>query len=118
MKRAGNLWSELTSFGNLLQAAKRAAAGKRTRPDVANYLLDLEGQLLSIRHELIAGTYEAGPYRTFQLTEPKARAISAPPFRHGVGHHGLTQVLEPVFERRFSKDSFACRNGLGTHRAL
>ncbi len=33
-------------------------------------------------------------------------------------HHALTQVLEPIFERRFSKDSFACRSGKGTHAAL
>jgi hypothetical protein len=26
--------------------------------------------------------------------------------------------LEPVFERRFSQDSYACRQGFGTHRAL
>ena len=30
----------------------------------------------------------------------------------------MTQLLEPIFERRFSKDSFACRKGFGTHRAL
>ena len=32
VKRVGNLWQELTSIGNLMLAAKRAAAGKRTRP--------------------------------------------------------------------------------------
>jgi len=33
-------------------------------------------------------------------------------------HHALTQILEPVFERRFTKDSYACRVGMGVHKAL
>jgi hypothetical protein len=39
MRRVGNLWGELTSFGNLLgaaEAAEAAAAGKRKRPDVGD----------------------------------------------------------------------------------
>ena len=45
VKRVGGLWPQLISFPNLLLAARRAAAGKRTRPDVAAFLLDLEPQL-------------------------------------------------------------------------
>jgi hypothetical protein len=30
----------------------------------------------------------------------------------------LTRTLEPVFEKRFSPYSFACRKGFGTHAAL
>lgn len=118
VKRAGSLWPELTSFANLMLAAKRAAAGKRFRPDVAAFLLDLEGHVLGIQRDLIAESYQPGPYRTFQIQDPKPRLISAAPFRDRVIHHALTQVLEPVFEPRFSKDSFACRAGLGTHRAV
>ena len=53
-----------------------------------------------------------------RIREPKPRLISAAPFRDRVVHHAVTQVLEPIFERRFSPDSFACRKGLGTHRAI
>ena len=35
-------WERLTTFANLLAAAQGAAAGKRTRPDVAAYLMNLE----------------------------------------------------------------------------
>jgi hypothetical protein len=44
--------------------------------------------------------------------------ISAAPFRDRVVHHALTRVLEPIFERRFAPNSYACRTGFGTHRAL
>lgn len=49
---------------------------------------------------------------------PKPRLISAAPFRDRVVHHALTRVIEPVFEARFLPNSFACRKGLGTHKAL
>ena len=33
-------------------------------------------------------------------------------------HHALCNLIEPVFERSFVKDSYANRVGKGTHRAL
>jgi len=118
VKRVGSLWPELTSFANLLAAAEAAAAGKRKRPDVAAFRIDLETELIRLRHELQEGSYRPGRYRTFTILDPKPRQISAAPFRDRVVHHALTRMLEPVFERRFSSNSFACRAGMGTHKAL
>jgi RNA-directed DNA polymerase len=91
------------------------ARGKRSRLDVARFLLNLESELWLLRRELEEERYHPGPYRSFRVRDPKPRLISAAPFRDRVVHHALTQVLEPIFERRFSKDSFACREGFGTH---
>jgi len=33
-------------------------------------------------------------------------------------HHALVRVIEPLFERRFIEDSFACRRGKGTHAGM
>ncbi len=118
MKRAGGLWPELVSWSNLCRALHRAALGKRGRPDVAAFLLEWEPRLVQLQRELRGGAYTPGGYRTFQVREPKPRRISAAPFRDRVVHHALTQVLEPVFERRFVPQSYACRTGLGTHKAL
>jgi len=118
MKRAGNLWSTLISWSNLLQAALSAAQGKRRRPDVAVFLLDLEPNLIRLQADLREGAYKPGEYRTFLIREPKPRQISAAPFRDRVVHHALTQIIGPLWERRFSAHSYACRPGLGTHMAL
>lgn len=118
MRRVGNLWPQLISFPNLLGAALAAAKGKRSRPDVARFLLNLEQELVRLQRVLVSGEYRPGPYRTFVVREPKPRLISATSFRDRVVHHALTRVLEPVFERRFLSTSFACRKGFGTHRAL
>lgn len=118
MKRVGGLWTQLTDWQNLAEAARRASLGKRSRPDVAAFLMDLEPNLAALRRELLSGGYTPGAYRTFLIREPKPRQISAAPFRDRVVHHALTQILEPVFEPRFSPASYACRVGKGSHRAL
>ena len=101
MKRIGNLWAELTSFRNLLKAAKGAAAGKKKRHDVASFLMNLEPELLSLQRELISGEYQTGAYRTFLVKDPKPRRISAAPFRDRVVHHALTNILS-----QFSRNGF------------
>jgi retron-type reverse transcriptase len=118
VKRHGHLWDELTSFRNLLQAALKARRGKRRRANVATFEFHLERELHQLQDELRRQTYTPGPYRTFQITEPKPRLISAAPFRDRVVHHALCRVLEPIFEPGFIFDSYGCRKGKGTHAAV
>jgi len=112
------LWTGLTSLRNLFDAACRAAEGKTPRPDVAAFRANLEPEIYRLRRQLAGGAYRPGPYRTFRIVDPKPRLISAAPFRDRVVHHALTNIVEPIFERRFIPYSFACRTGLGTHKAL
>ena len=112
------LWTELTSRRNLFDAAGRAAQSKKSRPDVAAFRANLEPELYRLERQLIDGSYRPGPYHTFRIVDPKPRLISAAPFRDRVVHHALTNIVEPVFERRFIPYSFACRAGFGTHKAL
>ena len=112
------LWRDLTSILNLFDAADRAAGGKKSRPDVASFRANLEPELYRLQRQLIDGSYRPGPYHTFRIVDPKPRLISAAPFRDRVVHHALTNIVEPVFERRFIPYSFACRTGFGTHKAL
>jgi retron-type reverse transcriptase len=118
MKRVGYLWDELVSFENLLRAAETACKGKRLRPAVVRFHFDLERELWRLHEDLAAKSYRPGAYRTFWIHEPKARQISAAPYRDRVVHHALTQVLEPIFEGSFVPDSYACRKGKGTHAAV
>jgi retron-type reverse transcriptase len=118
MKTHKHLYPLITDFENLRLAFKGAARGKRSRPDVAAFEYDLESNLISLQEELQSQTYHPGPYFNFQIHDPKQRLISAAPFRDRVVHHALCRVIEPLFERRFIFDSYACRAGKGTHAAL
>ena len=112
------LWNNLATPASLLAAAHAAARGKRSRPDVARFLVHLEPAIFQLSRELETASYQPGPYRTFEIQDPKPRQISAAPFRDRVVHHAFTRVAEPIFEPLFSADSYACRKGFGTHRAL
>ncbi|NUN51694.1 MAG: RNA-dependent DNA polymerase [Planctomycetaceae bacterium] len=88
------------------------------RPETAAFNRDLEGSLLALRDELLAGTWRPGGYRSFVVVNPKRRLVSAAPFRDRVVHHAVVGALEPRFERRFIADSFACRKGKGNHSGV
>lgn len=118
MRTYNHLYPHITSFENLRLAFRAARRGKRARPDVATFEYDLEASLLELQAELEAETYRPGPYKNFRIFDPKPRLISASPFRDRVVHHALCQVIEPLWERRFIHDTYACRVGKGTHAAI
>jgi RNA-directed DNA polymerase len=62
--------------------------------------------------------YQPGKYRTFEIFEPKPRIIAAAPYLDRIVHHALCNIIIPVFEPTFIRDSYANRKGYGTHRAL
>ncbi|MBX7168093.1 MAG: reverse transcriptase/maturase family protein [Pirellulales bacterium] len=118
MKRHGGLWCEVVAFENLLRAFRKARRGKCQRRDVERFSFRYELELATLQRELVAGTYQPGPLRTFILHDGKPRRISAAPFRDRVVHHALCNVIEPIFERRFIDDSYASRQGKGVHAAI
>jgi retron-type reverse transcriptase len=118
MKRNSGLWEQVISFEALLCAAEKARKGKRFRPAVAAFHFDQERALWKLHEELSSKTYRPGAYRSFFIYEPKKRQISAAPYRDRVVHHALVNVLEPIYERSFIADSYACRRDKGTHAAV
>ena len=117
MKRYGNLWDKLVSWDSLLLAARKARRGKRDRDAVQRFEFHLEGELLALQQELKEGAYRPGGFTTHWIMRPKARLISAAPYRDRVVHHALMNVLEPILDRHFHAHSYACRKDKGTHAA-
>ncbi|WP_269497164.1 reverse transcriptase/maturase family protein [Castellaniella sp. S9] len=115
-KTYNNLFSRIYDFQSLHQAYILARRGKRDRREVQRFEQDLEGNLISLQNELIWNMYSTGKYRLFRVYEPKERLVAALPFRDRVLQHSLVNVIEPIWERRFIADSYACRPGRGTHR--
>jgi RNA-directed DNA polymerase len=117
-KTVRNLWSSVVSWDNLLLAYNRCRRRKRYKRRATQFEHLAMDQLLQLQQDLAAETWQPGKYHHFQITDPKPRLISAAPFPDRVVHHAVVNVLEPIFERRFIFDSYACRKGKGTHRAI
>jgi len=118
MKTARNLWPGLVSWPNMLLALQRCRRRKRYSAAAAEFDFDSMNNLLHLQRELVGDSWVPGPYHHFRITDPKPRKISAAPFRDRIVHHAIVNVLEPVFEPRFIFDSYACRRGKGTHKAI
>jgi RNA-directed DNA polymerase len=111
-------FDEIVSFSNLWRAARRAARGKRGRVPTAEWLENLEINTLRLSQDLAEGRWQPSGYRTFRITDPKERLICAAPFADRVVHQAIVQVIEPLFDPSFIFDSYSCRRGRGTHRAV
>ena len=118
MKTYKNLFEKTCSYENLYNAYLKARRGKRKSEEVLRFTCDLESELFDLQNELRNKTYKTGEYRNFIIFEPKERIISALPFRDRVVHHAVYSVMEPIFERKFIYDSYACRKGKGTHAGV
>ncbi|MEO5333743.1 MAG: reverse transcriptase/maturase family protein [Magnetococcus sp. YQC-5] len=118
MKRHGNLFSQVIDFGNLLAAAHRARQGCGWGNETMRFFFYLEPELLYLRNDLANGRYQPGPYRLFEVRDPKQRTIAVAPFRDRVVHHALVAVIESIYEPIFISDSFATRKGKGVHAAI
>jgi retron-type reverse transcriptase len=118
VKRLDGLWPQIVQFENLYRAYRQARRGKKSRPDIVAFSLDLESQLADLTDALESGRYRPGAYRQFKVYEKKPRVISAAPFADRVVHHAVMRVIEPDLDRRFIADTFACRRGKGVHAAV
>jgi hypothetical protein len=115
---AGPQWAAVSSFANLRRAAFAAARGKRRSRAAARFLERCEPELLRLQAELHENRWRPGKPTVFTIRDPKVRSITAAPFRDRVVHHAPVGPLEPLFERSMVAESFACRKGKGTHKAL
>lgn len=118
MKTIKNLYECIYDFENLYQAWESARKGKRYREEVMRFSSNLESNLIDIQNHLIYGSYRVGRYRPFYIYEPKKRLIMALPFRDRVIQWAIYRQLFPILEKQFIDDSYACRPGKGTHKAI
>ena len=115
-KTFNNIYTGMVTFESLYHAYLRARRGKRKSWPCRHFEKILEGNLIKLEKELLDGTYECGGYRSFYVTEPKLRKITALKlFRDRVVQNAVVASINPIWECRFIHDSYACRVGKGTH---
>lgn len=118
-KTIKNRFDSLLTFDKLLQAHNRASIGKRTKPEIINFEMDLETNIIKLMKELKNGTYKIGKYREFTIYEPKKRIIKSLPYRDRIVHQWyIEEFIKPFMLPRFIKDTYACLDKKGTLEAV
>ena len=83
-----------------------------------DFQLCLMDNLIALHYDLATDNYRHGGYQAFNIFDPKPRSIHKASVRDRLVHHAIYRILYPFFDRTFISDSYSCRNGKGTHKAL
>ena len=111
-------YNDIISLENLLEAWEEFLTGKRNRADVQLLERDLMKNIIALHKDLVTKNYQHSPYQAFNISDPKPRNIHKATVRDRLLHHALYRKLYPFFDKTFIADSYSCRKGKGTHKAL
>lgn len=117
-RRLVHTYDDIISFENLLISWQEFLRGKRKRKDVAEFSFNFLDNIYQLHEELKNGTYQHGRYEAFKVNDPKPRDIHKASVRDRLVHHAMYRILYPYFEKKFIHDSYSCRVGKGTHKAI
>lgn len=112
-----NAWEVITEFEYLCDADHNARKGKRYRAEVLAFTAQFERNVFAIQAQMLGGTYILGPYRKLWVYVPKKRLVMALGYPDRIVQWSLYQYLNPIYDKLFIEDSYACRKGKGSHRA-
>lgn len=109
------MFNKICNLENLYIAFKKAQLDNHYKRKVCVFAFSLEDNINKLSWELLHNRYTPQPYTYFVVHEPKARNIAAPAFRDRVVQHSLVAQIQPLFEKQFVYDAYACRVEKGTH---
>lgn len=92
--------------------------GKKNKEDVGEFSKNLMENILDLHNDLANKSYKHGGYKAFNISDPKPRNIHKAAVRDRLLHHAVYRFLYPFFDKAFCSESYSCRLGKGTHRAI
>lgn len=114
MKRIGNLYSQIISIENLRLADEKARRGKQNAYGVRVHDRNREANIIRLHESLLTKTYHTSEYDIFKINEPKERVIyRLPYYPDRIVHHAIMNVLEPIWVRTLTHNTFSCIKGRG-----
>ena len=106
------------TLAELFEAYFDCRENKRNTLNALAFEVDYESKLLKLCTEINDGSYQPGKSIAFIVNKPVKREIFAANFRDRVVHHLIINKLNPLFEKVFIYDSYACRVNKGTHLGI
>ncbi len=119
MKTYKHLWDQFVSMENLELAAKKAIKSKKNKAETKLFLKNKQELLCKLQKMLNDGKFTTSDYKIRRIFEPKERLIYILPlYPDHIVHHALINILGPIWQRTFIRDSYACIPGRGRTRHL
>ena len=120
MKRIGNLFNQIISIENLKLADIKARRGKygesrkKTRMEIAKFDEHRDFLIKRLHENLKNHMFMTSPYSTFKVYEPKERIIyRLPYYPDRIVHHAILNILEPIWRKTFTYNTYSCVPGKG-----
>lgn len=110
--------SEKFSYSNIYRNYLKCRRNKRNSLNALRFEINAEENIIKIERNLKNKTYYPSRCILFTAQKPKVREIFASDFSDRVIHHVLIGELTKIWEPQFIHDSYACREGKGTHKAV
>jgi len=118
MKRINNLFDKIISIENLEMADEMARRGKKNKYGIRLHDQNRESNIRALHELLKNNQYRTSKYDVFTVFTPKEREISRLPYYPDrIVHWAIMIVLEPIWVKIFTSDSYSCIKGRGIHGA-
>lgn len=119
MKRYGDLWTQITSYENILAAHRAARKGKSHYSEVKMVNSNEDYYIKQIQIMLLNRTFTTSEYEIFEKNDgKKVRTLyKLPYFPDRIVQHALLQIVGPIWSKSFIRDTFQSIPGRGTHDA-
>ncbi len=116
MKRLNNIYPKIYDIKNIELADNKARKGKQNTYGVKIHdeNRDLDNRILHL--DLRNNDYHTSKYSTFKIHEPKERVIyRLPYYPDRITHHAIMNIMEPIWRKIFTRDTYSCIEGRGIH---
>lgn len=123
-KYTNGLFDRIIDRNNLNQAFKKVRANRGSHGvdgmKVDELLQYLKENGASLRQSLLEGSYKPNPVRRVEIPKPdgKKRPLGIPTAVDRVIQQAIAQVLNPIFEEKFSDNSYGFRPNRSAHQAI
>lgn len=119
MKRITNVFEHISNVENLMIADEKARRHKTQSYGVRVHDKNRKDNLNRLSEMLSNQTYRTSPYDVFKIYKPKERHIyRLPYFPDRIVHHAVMNVLQDMFVKSFTSDTYSCIPGRGIHLCM
>ena len=119
MKRIGYLYEKIYHIDNIRLAIKNSQKGKKKQKQIIEFNKNIEKNINKIHLLLLSETYKVSNYKTKYIKDKnKIRELNILPYFDRIIQHCILQIISPIFNRCFPKNTYSAIKFRGIHKCL